>query len=129
MSSIVDTLKAMPDYIGSDGRSRDEIERAEEMLGTCFARDYRSYLEEIGLACFDGHELTGLTETARLDVVSVTRALRQRTAGIDETWYVVEDAGIDGIVLWQDPAGKIYQTVPGAKTEKIADSLAEYIGE
>lgn len=84
-------------------------------------------LEELCLGCFCGHGLTGLTETVYLGVVSVLREQWRRTAGIDESWYVVEEAGSDGIVIGQEAEGKIYQTASAAKTEKIADPLAEYI--
>ena len=43
------------------------------------------------------------------------------------SWYVVEETGIDGIVIWQAPTGDIFQTALGAKTRRISDSLAEYI--
>ena len=78
MKNIIDALKSMPDFIGSNGRSKEEIELAETMLEVAFARDYRNYLEEIGLACSDGHELTGLTKTERLNVVTVTMEQRER---------------------------------------------------
>lgn len=48
----------MPDYVGSNGRTEEEIAKAEKKIGITFAKDYREYLKEIGLACFDGHELT-----------------------------------------------------------------------
>lgn len=127
MGNIVDILKGMPDYIGSDGRSENEIDHAEEMLGISFAKDYRKYLEDVGLACFDGHELTGLTNTVRLNVVSVTKEQQKQSAEIYTSWYVVEEAGIDGIVIWQDADGIVYKTAPNSKAEKIANSLAEYI--
>ena len=50
MKNIIDVLRSMPDFIGSNGRSKEEIELAETMLEVAFARDYRNFLEEIGLA-------------------------------------------------------------------------------
>lgn len=129
MDNIICVLKNMPDYIGSNGRSVEEIDQAEKALEVTFAKDYRKYLEEIGLACFDGHELTGLTKTARLDVASVTQEQREQTDGIDPSWYVVEEAGIDGIVIWQSADGSIYATAPNTTAKKIASSLSEYISE
>lgn len=61
--SFAEIIKTKPDYIGANGRTDTEIEKAENELGITFAEDYREYLREIGLACFDGHELTGLTNT------------------------------------------------------------------
>lgn len=126
MKNIIDVLRSMPDFIGSNGRSKEEIELAETMLEVAFARDYRNYLEEIGLACFDGHELTGLTKTDRLNVVTVTMEQRERFGKIASTWYVVEEANIYGIVIWQDTEGFVYEAASNAKVKKVADSLSEY---
>ena len=127
MSIIVDTIKSMPDYIGSNGRTDEEIKQAEKELEVSFANDYRKYLEKIGLACFDGRELTGLTKTARLDVVSVTKEQREKFGKSTSLWYVVEEANIYGIVIWQSSDGTVYEATPNSKAKKIADSLAEYI--
>ena len=124
---FVDKIKAMPDYIGSNGRSTEEIDQAEKALGLSFADDYRKYLKEIGLACFDGHELTGLTKAARLNVVLVTKEQRELQSGMNASWYVVEEAGIDGIVIWQSQDGSVYETAPNSRPRKIACSLCEYI--
>lgn len=126
MKNIIDVLRSMPDFIGSNGRSKEEIELAETMLEVAFARDYRNYLEEIGLACFDGHELTGLTKTDRLNVVTVTMEQRERFGKIASAWYVIEEANIYGIVIWQDTEGFVYEAASNAKVKKVADSLSEY---
>lgn len=127
MANVIDILRGMPDYIGANGRSEEEIIRAEKALGISFAKDYREYLAKIGLACFDGHELTGLTKTARLDVVSVTNEQREQFGDYVSSWYVVEETNIYGIVIWQDSDGAVYETAPHSKAKKIANSLAEYI--
>ena len=40
MENIVDALKSIPDYIGSNGRSEEVILEAESSLGVTFAEDY-----------------------------------------------------------------------------------------
>ena len=127
MVNIVDVLKGMPDYIGANGRSEEEILHAEKALGISFAEDYREYLAKIGLACFDGHELTGLTNTARLDVVSLTKEKREQFGDFVSSRYVVEETNIYGIVIWQDSTATVYETAPNSKAKKIANSLSEYI--
>jgi hypothetical protein len=84
-------------------------------------------LKEIGLACFDGHELTGLTKTARLNVVSVTKEQRERFGKDTSSWYVVEETNIYGIVIWQGSDATVYETSPTSNAKKIANSLSEYI--
>lgn len=129
MNNIINILKAMPDYIGSNGRTDDEIQQAEKTLGVSFSEDYRNYLKEIGLACFDGRELTGLTQTKRLDVVSITKEKREQFGILTSSWYVVEETNIFGIVIWQSSDGSIYETAPNSKAKKIASSFAEYIAK
>ena len=128
MGNIIEILKNAPDYIGGTGRIDAEIESAELQLNVKFAPDYRCYLKEIGMACFDGHELTGICKASRLNVVDVTLTQRQL---VSETsfWYVIEEASIDGIVIWQTPSGHIYQTAPGMKAKKLCDSLADYVSD
>lgn len=126
MNDIIEALKNSPEYIGGSGRTDAEIETAEQQLGVRFATDYRHYLKEIGLASFDGHELTGLSKSARLNVVDVTVAQREWTPEAS-SWYVVEETYIDGIVIWQSSEGAVYRTVPGVRARKIFDSLTEYI--
>jgi len=126
MANIIEVMKSIPDYIGSNGRSEDEIAAAEKSLGTTFAPDYRLYLEEIGLACFDGHELTGITNDARLSVVAVTEQERAANIKVPSSWYVIEQMNFDGVVIWQTPSGEIYSTKQHSIGHKISNTLAEY---
>lgn len=126
MNDIIKTLKNTPDFIGGTGRTDTEIESAQEKLGLKFADDYKTYLRKIGLACFDGHELTGICEDPRLNVVDVTIS-NQEDNPKKSSCYVIEEANIDGIVIWQDASGLIYMTEPNVKVKKIAESLADYI--
>ena len=126
MNDIIKTLKNAQDFIGGRGRSDKEIESAEKELGINFAPDYKTYLKEIGLACFDGHELTGICEDPRLDVVHVTKDQRENNPE-SRSLYVIEEANIDGIVIWQDFSGNIYMTVENSRPKLIAYSLSAYI--
>lgn len=126
MNSVLDALRNAPDFIGGSGCGEDAIRTAEQALGLSFAPDYREYLRAFGLACFDGHELTGICKASRLNVVDVT--LEERTHfPAASGWYVVEQANIDGVVIWQAPDGEIYQTMPGQPPRKLCDLLTGYV--
>ena len=128
MDSVLEVLYNAPDFIGGNCCDMAAISNAEQQLGVRFAPDYRLYLQKIGLACFDGHELTGICKTPRLNVVDVTldeRKQRPDAAG----WYVIEQANVDGIVIWQAPSGEVYQTMPGVSARKICNALTEYVTE
>lgn len=110
------------------GVSEKDIEAAEMALGLTFAEEYRDYLLNCGIATAGGHEFTGIGKSRRLNVVNVTQEYRRKNKNIPDDLYVVEELGIDKIVIWQSTSGEIYQTVAESKPEKIADSIAEYLG-
>jgi len=62
-----------------------------------------------------------------LDVVLVTKEQRERFGQEVQSFYVVEEANIDGIVIWQNSDGDIYETAPNLIPKKIANSLSEYV--
>lgn len=126
MSKIVDVIKNAPDFICGAGVSEDEIRVAESALNIKFSNEYKIYLKEIGLASYDMHELTGICKQDRLDVIKVTQNARKYFPDLSDK-YVVEETSIDGIVIWQDSSGAIYQAIPNLPIEKIANSLADYI--
>ncbi len=127
MIDIIEAIRSFDDYIGGTGCSEKQIQKAEKRLNLLFAEDYKAYLREIGLAYFYGHELTGIGKIDRLNVVNVTEEQKSFTLEIPDELYVIENLGIDGVVLWQSQDGTIYQSVPGSALQKQFNSLYEYI--
>lgn len=119
-------IQKQPAFHARGAVSDEDIKTAENTLGLQFAQDYREYVAAFGAASFAGHELTGVCGSKRLNVVPVTFEERNNTA-VPSDWYVLEQANIDGIVLWQDRSGAVYQTAPHIKPRKFCGSLAEYI--
>lgn len=126
MTDIVKLIQTMPDLYTMEGASVQEIQNAEQALGLKFAADYREYVAAFGAISFESHELTGVCNFKRLNVVDVTIEERRNTDVLDD-WYVVEQANIEGIVIWQDASGSVYQTGPGVKQKRLCKSLAAYI--
>ena len=127
MTSIVNKLCTLPAFCSLTGVSMEQIADAEKALALRFADDYREYLLSFGIASSDGHEFTGICNSKRLNVVDVTLAEKSITPGIPQDWYVLEEANIDGIVIWQNSIGKIFQTQPGREAVKLADSICDYL--
>lgn len=125
--NIFDLLKRKPFFKSFKGASNEEIKKAEEALMVSFSKEYKIYLMKCGFATYEGHELTGICKAKRLNVVDVTRYERELTPDVPQTWYVIEQLNIDGIVIWQSENGDIYQTAPNVEPLKISNSLAEYI--
>lgn len=127
MNDIISILNSKPMFRASKGATKEEITQAEKLLSLKFSKEYFHYLSTVGFGIYKGHELTGICKAKRLDVVNVTLEERTITSYIPADWYVVEQANIDGIVIWQNAKGEIYQTAPNAEPLKICDSLAEYV--
>ena len=123
---IVSAMKTYQDLFTDDGVQQEIIYEAAQRLGLAFSKEYVEYLSEFGIAAVNGHELTGLGCPSRTNVIDVTMEERQYNS-VPTDWYVVEQANIDGIVIWQSGDGIIYQTMPNQKPIKLCESLAEYI--
>lgn len=129
MADLVSIIEQGPCLYKGSGVSAKLIEEAEVKLGVKFSSEYRKYLAKFGYAAVRGCELTGLGAPKAASVVEVTENARSRGAMPDEGWYVVEEANIDGIFVWQDAAGRIFQLRPGGDPVLVAASLAEYLAQ
>lgn len=127
MTEIVQKLRSFPAFHALSGVSAKQISNAEKALALRFADDFREYLLAFGIASSDGHEFTGICNSKRLNVVDVTLAEKKIIPDVPQDWYVLEEANIDGIVIWQSSIGEIFQTQPGRKPMKIADSFCDYL--
>ena len=127
MDNIVISIKQKEAFMALQSASQEMIEAAEERLKVRFSKEYRDYIAEFGAASFYGHELTGICGVQALDVVAVTEMERKLIEPVADSWYVIEQAHIDGIVIWQTDRGEIYQTIPNAKPIKKYNSLLDYI--
>lgn len=125
--NIIKTLKQKSDLLHGNGVDQKAISEAERELGLTFADEYKEYLKEMAIVAYGGHELTGLTKSERTNVVQVTRKKKKISPSVPMDWYVIEDANIDGIVIWQDRQGKIYKTLYDSQAVCIASSLVDFI--
>ena len=126
MSELIQALRNNPCFYAEQGASAIQIEQAEKALGLEFASDFKECLREFGAFSFRSHELTGFSSDQSLDVVEATQKNRQKH-GVPENLYVIEEAHVDGIVVWQNANGTVYETSLRSGTKKIANSLAEYL--
>lgn len=120
MKTIVDLLRAQPAFISAKAPTAQEVTQAEKALGVTFAADYRDYVAALGVASYEGHELTGVCPFPRLSVVSVTQQERAANPAIPSAWYVLEQTNINDLVIWQDASGAVYQRCRGVRRRKSA---------
>lgn len=124
---ILSIMKEKPFFKSYVSGTKEDIINAEEKLKLCFSEEYKKYLTAYGFVTYEGHELTGICKSKRLNVVDVTLDERNITPYIPNDWYVIEQLNIDGIAIWQSSTGEIFQTAPNTNPKKICNSLAEYI--
>lgn len=127
MSDIVKLLQGKKGFHALRPVSEAEILKAQAELDLTFADEYKEYVSQFGAVCYEGHELTGVCSSKRLNVAKATAEEKQNQPAIDTSWYVIEQASIDGITIWQNQAGEIYQSHPDMQPIKIANSLSEYV--
>lgn len=127
MSELSEKLLSTKDLVHLSPVSEEQIKDAEKRLNLEFSLEYRSYVSEFGVVSANGYELTGICSSPRLNVVDVTICERENNPDVPKDWYVLEQANIDGIVIWQNQKGEVYQTQPCKGIKMIANSIDEYI--
>lgn len=119
-------LEEIKNFECTGGVSEEEILSAEEKLGLKFSDEYRKYLSKYGTGFFDTMEPTGLNVSKRINVVDVT-LFEKGCRELPEDVYVVENLGIDGIIIVQNTKGEIFEANMSGNLKKIYNNFLEYI--
>ncbi len=127
MKKIIEVINNLPDLLPLKSASDTQITDAEIQLRVSFAEEYKDYLSEFGAIMADGIELSGIAKAEHRNVVALTKKERELNPKVPNTMYVIENTCVDGIIIWQDTKGDIYQTQPNMEPKKIADSMADYV--
>lgn len=125
--SIIKLMESKEDLFSAKGVTKEDIEKVEERLGTVFASDYKEYLMTFGAASVNGHEFTGIISSDRLDVEKVTLRERDKNEKVPKDLYVIEDVGIDKVLVWQNAKGELFQTIGDNAPQRMKETFAEYI--
>ncbi len=127
MSALLDAFASKTSLLSGKGATPEQVSQAELELGLSFSDEYQEYLIQYGIAAFDGHEMTGLSQSKRLNVVSVTSDARKKYPDLPSNLYVVEDTGVEELIILQSSDGEVFGCAPNYRLEKLSDSLSEYI--
>ena len=127
MSALLDAFASKTSFLSGKGATPEQVSQAELELGLSFSDEYQEYLIQYGIAAFDGHEMTGLSKSKRLNVVSVTSNARKKYPDLPSNLYVVEDTGVEELIILQSSDGEVFGCAPNIRLEKICDSLSDYI--
>jgi len=127
MTNIVQVIHSLHNLLTLKPATTSQIADAEIQLGVSFANEYKEYLSSFGAIMADGVELTGIAKSEHRNVVNLTKQEWELNCNVPHSMYVIENVGIDGIVIWQDVNGFVYQSVPFSNPKQIATSLVDYI--
>ena len=127
MKDIIGILKEKQSFYSLGAATAEAVREAEQKLDLEFTDEYKQYVKTLGAVSFEGHELTGVCDSKRLNVVDVTAQERSYCSEIPKDWYVIEQTNMDGITIWQASDGVVFLAAPGKKPQKLANSLAEYV--
>ena len=126
MTDIISKINEIEDLDNLEGVSDEEIAEAEKTLGLIFAEEYREILLNFGCISFCGHDWTGLGFDEEGNVIDETKRERELNKAFPANMFVLENAGIDGIIIASDETGVVYK-VKYDECTKLCDSISEYI--
>ena len=127
MSKIIEVINSLENLLVLNPASEEDVENIEIELALPLAEEYKEYVLKFGAIMADDIELTGFAKSKNRDVVQVTKREWAANNKIKRNLYEVESLGIEGIIIWQDGSGEMYESRPNHGATKIADSLAEYL--
>lgn len=125
--NITETIKGLTDLACLSPASEEDISAAEAELGLSFADDYKEYVKMFGAISASGVELTGVVPFPRLSVVEVTKRERESNEKIPSDMYVIENTGMEGLVILQTCDGTVYSAVPHNEPKRLFASLSDYL--
>jgi hypothetical protein len=125
MNDIISTIDGLEGLVSLRGASKETIIASEQRLGVGFAEDYTAYLEKYGVISARHIELTGIIDSNRLNVVDVTLEERQQNQ-LPQDLYVIEDSGIEGILIVQNRNGEIFEW-QNRRVKKLYGNLSDYL--
>jgi len=127
MKTIIEQIEQQFRLFHAAGCSVEQVMEAEEQLGLRFADEYRNYIMKYGAISFDSHEFTGLNVDSYINVTDVTLQERELRDKLPADCYVVQQVGIEGLVILQHQSGAVYQLDEAGNCSRIADSFNGYL--
>ncbi len=125
-ADIIAKIEGIEDLDRLEGVSEAEIDKAEQELQLLFPDEYRAILLKYGSISFGSHEWTGLGFAGEGNVIEMTQRERELNKELAGKLFVLENAGIDGIIIAANEFGDVFQ-YQGGESKKIHGSILEYL--
>ena len=122
--SVVNRLQGLKTFTPA---TESDVNNIRIDLHMELSNEYKEYLKTFCAILAEDVELTGFAKSKNRNVVQVTKREWDLNPSFKGKMYVVETVGIDGLIIWQDSKGTIFESSPGSSAKQIADSLAEYL--
>ena len=126
MSNIVTKIKGISNLYHASGCTTKQLKEAQKTLDLVFPEEFVDYVKEYGAISFYGTEWTGLNVDGYLNVVEVTQQERELNEGFPTDCFVIENQGIDGLIIIVNEKGKVFSLQYGKK-EALCESLTDYL--
>lgn len=126
---IIQIIKNLKGLKSLGGATAEEISQAQKKLGVNFATDFKEYVKEHGAISALNMELFGVSKHARLDTASITLEERAMREDFPADMYVIENVGMEGVLILQNEKGEVFEIAPHQKAKKIYNSLAGYLAD
>lgn len=101
----------------------EQIAAAEKALDLTFDDDYVAFLQTHGVGQWGHHEIAGLNGPDYLDVVKLSQEFKKQ---LKAGRYVIENVGVDSVVIVSDAMGKLYTSAPGSE-KPMNLTFAQYL--
>ncbi len=121
-SGVTNRRASMEAHQGSSVSDQD-IADAEKELKVTFAPDYVEFLRTYGFGVWGSHEICGLGKAGHLNVVDETQSFKKY---LKPGRYVIENVGIDSLVVVADAIGKVYLASPHSE-KPLNTTFSQYL--
>ena len=126
MSAILEEIKEIPKLYHTTGCSAEQLTKAEAELGMTFPTEFREYVQKYGAISFYKTEWTGLQVEGYLNVIEATKQERELNPAFPRDCFVLENLGIEGLIVAVDKAGQVWE-IQGEEKQLLCNSLREYL--
>ncbi|GEM_PF-355464 len=126
ISDIISKINGIEGLWKAGGCTEQQLFEAQQALGLTFPPEYSVYLREFGCIDFFATEWTGLNIEGNCNVVKATQQEQEINENFPEKMFVLENAGIDGVIITVDEEGAVFK-VQFEKSEKIYNSISDYL--
>lgn len=124
--NIIEAIESLNEVVSLPALEEHCVLEAQDILNLKFAPEFIEYSRHFGAISAESIELFGITNHKQLSVIERTVQQRKENEIFPKNMYVIEDLGIEGLVLAQDDKGKIFR-ISRFSMSQVADSLTEYI--